>query len=221
MHELLREGADADTSTSAVRVVRAGEVAALRRSSPDSAIVALVRSSEPGEAIAAQLAGADVVLPCADDAEPAEADLAAAVAAARMLAERARLVREQTRSAAHEFAGQASAVALVAALLGPDGPAQRADQLRGLASRGAELAWRAGRVARSSGTSVETSRSGGLRSVRSAAEWTQPGQLDLRITRRRRDLGAGRPGPAGRGARAADRQLPPGRRSGGDDAGGS
>ena len=60
MHELLREGADAVTSPSAVRVVRAGEVAALRRSSPDSAIVALVRSTEPAEAIAARLAGADI-----------------------------------------------------------------------------------------------------------------------------------------------------------------
>jgi PAS domain S-box-containing protein len=180
MHELLREGADAVTSTSAVRVVRAGEVAALRRSSSDSAIVALVRSSEPGEAIAAQLAGADVVLPCAGDAEPAEADLAAAVAAARILAERARLVREQTRSAAHEFAGQASAVALVAALLGPEGPAQRADQLRGLASRGAELAWRAGRLARSSGTSVEIlDLATSVRSICRAMD--SAGQLDLRI----------------------------------------
>jgi PAS domain S-box-containing protein len=180
MHELLREGADPDTSTSAVRVVRAAEVAALRRSSPDSAIVALVRSTEPREAIAAQLAGADVVLPCTGDAGPDQADLAAARVAARLLAERARVIREQTRAAAHEFAGHASAVALVAALLGPDEPAQRAVQLRGLASRGAELAWRAGRVARSSGTSVEIlDLAASIRSICHVLR--TPGQLDLRI----------------------------------------
>lgn len=58
------DGGDTD---GAVLVVRAGDVAAVRRSSPDSAIVALVRSTEPAAAIAAQLAGADLVLPWTDE----------------------------------------------------------------------------------------------------------------------------------------------------------
>jgi PAS domain S-box-containing protein len=180
MHELLREAVDAATSTSAVRVVRAAEVAALRRSSPDTAIVALVRSTEPAEAIAAQLAGADVVVPYTGDTEPDRADLTAARSAARMLAERARGVREQTRSAAHEFAGHSSAVALVAQLLGPNEPAQRAAQLRALASRGAELAWRAGRVARSNGTSMEVlDLAATLRAICHSRQ--SPDRIDLRL----------------------------------------
>ena len=180
MHELLRQGADAVTGTAAVQVVRSGEVAALRRSSPDTAIVALVRATEPVEAIAAQLAGADVVLPYDGDTGPDEADLAAALAAARMLAQRARAIREQTRSAAHEFAGQASAVALVAQLLGPQEPAQRSAQLRALASRGAELAWRAGRAGRSRGTSAEQlDLAAAVRSI--CHGLGAPAQLELQI----------------------------------------
>ena len=175
MHELLREGADAGT----VRVVRAAEVAALRRSSPDTAIVALVRSTEPAEAIAAQLAGADVVLPCTGDAVPDQAVLSAARAAARLLADRSRQLREQTRAAAHEVAGQASAVALVAQLLGPQEPAQRSAQLRALASRGAELAWRAGRVGRARGTAVELVDLAAA--IRSTCGEPAPGQPDVHI----------------------------------------
>lgn len=148
-------GADPADPAGTVLVVRAGDVAAVRRSSPDSAIVALVRSSEPAAAIAAQLAGADVVLPCAGDTPPAAGDLAADRAAARLLAGRARTIREQTRAAAHEVAGQAGALTLLAELLGPDQPAGRADQLRRLAARGAHLAWQAGRVARAGGAVVE------------------------------------------------------------------
>ncbi len=179
MHELLREGADAGPRTDTVRVVRAGEVAALRRSSPDIAIVALVRSTSAREAIAAQLAGADVVLPCAGDTWPDQAALASARTAARTLAERARVARDQTRVAAHEFAGNASAVALAAQLLGSH-DAARAGQLRRLASRGAELAWGAGRVARSSGTSVEVLDLAAV--VRAICGGERPyGQLELRV----------------------------------------
>ena len=199
MHELLREGADAVTWTSAVRVVRAGEVAALRRSSPDSAIVALVRSTEPAEAIAAQLAGADVVLPCADDTEPDQADLAAARTAARMLAERARVVRDQTRAAAHEFAGHASAVAMVAAAarVRRAGAAGR-PTARGSPPVARNWPGRAGRVARSSGTSVEHRRSRGRGPCRSATAMRHAWTARPADRRRRRGLGARRPGPAGR-----------------------
>lgn len=155
MHELLGDGADAATASSTVRVVRGGDVAALRRSCPDTAIVALVRSTDPRAAVAAQLAGADVVLPCADQSAPDAEDLAAARAAATLLAGRARQIRDQTREAAHEVAGQASSVALVAQLLGPQEPPQRAAQLRELAARGRALAWRAGRVGRARGAAVE------------------------------------------------------------------
>jgi PAS domain S-box-containing protein len=148
MHEVLQHDVATEVDPDEVRVVRAGEVASLRRSSPDRAIVALSRSSIPGEAIAAQLAGADVVLPSADGETPSADDLAAACAAARVLAGRAAIQREETRRAAHEIAGNASAVAMAAQLLAADAP-RRSSQLQALAAQGAELAWRAGRAARS------------------------------------------------------------------------
>jgi len=179
MHELLRDGPDTDSPVDPVRVVRADEVAALRRSSPDSAIVALVRSTPAREAIAAQLAGADVVVPCAGDTGPDPAELDAARTAARTLAERARVARDQTRMAAHEFAGNASAVAMAAQLLGSSDHT-RADQLRRLASRGAHLSWSAGRVARSSGTAVELIDLAAV--VSSICLGDRPlGQLELRV----------------------------------------
>ncbi|WP_161632102.1 ATP-binding protein [Nakamurella lactea] len=113
-----------------------------------------MESTSPAEALAAQLAGADVVLPCIAETVPDEAVLTAAGAAARALAEKARLTREQTRAAAHEVAGNASAVAMMAHLLSPSDPA-RADHLRRLAARGTELAWQAGRLTRSNGASLE------------------------------------------------------------------
>lgn len=150
MHEVLRHDAATGVDPDEVRVVRAGEVASLRRSSPDRAIVALVRSSSPDDAIAAQLAGADVVLPCADGEAPSPDDLAAARSAARVLAGRAAVQREETRQAAHEIAGNASAVAMAAQLLAEDAPG-RSRQLQSLAAQGAQLAWRAGRAGRSGG----------------------------------------------------------------------
>lgn len=155
MDELLGNGVGARPLADAVRVVSARDVAALRRLSPDSAIVALVGSTCGREAVEARLAGADVVLPCADGAEPDEADLALAIAGAQALAAATRLARDQTRAAAHEFAGTASAVAMVAQLLGPHELEQRAAQLSRLAARGRDLAWRAGRVTRSGRTSLE------------------------------------------------------------------
>ncbi|ACV78398.1 ATP-binding protein [Nakamurella multipartita] len=169
------DGGDTD---GAVLVVRAGDVAAVRRSSPDSAIVALVRSTEPAAAIAAQLAGADLVLPWTDETPPREADLAAARVAARLLAGRARGVRRQTREAAHEVAGQAGALTLLAELLGPDQPPTRAEQLRRLAARGAQLAWQAGRVARTAGAVVERVD---VAAVVHALARTGPAELDLHV----------------------------------------
>ncbi|MEK6443752.1 ATP-binding protein [Pseudonocardia sp. T1-2H] len=181
MHELLRQGADPELDADTVRVVRAGEVAALRRSASDIAIVALVRSTSAQEAIAARLAGTDVVLPCPDPDRPDPADLAAARTAARALAGRARVERDETRVAAHEFAGNASAVAMAAQLLGPEEPAHRVDQLRRLASRGAELAWRAGRVARSGGSSVEVLDLAAVVRTICRGERSYGQQLDLRV----------------------------------------
>lgn len=154
MHEVLRHDVATGVDLDDVRVVRAGEVASLRRSSPDRAIVALSRSSIPGEAIAAQLAGADVVLPCADGETPSPDDLVAARSAARVLAGRAAVAREETRRAAHEIAGNASAVAMAAQLLAEEAPG-RSRQLQSLATQGAELAWRAGRAARSGSGPLE------------------------------------------------------------------
>ncbi|MBW0090484.1 GAF domain-containing protein [Pseudonocardia sp. KRD-184] len=154
MHEVLRPDGAVDVGPHGVRVVRAAEVASLRRSSPDRAIVALARSSCPEEAVAAQLAGADVVLPCVDGEEPSPELLAAACSAARVLAGRAAVQREETRRAAHEIAGNASAVAMAAQLLAAEAPA-RSRQLQSLAGQGAELAWRAGRAARSGSGPLE------------------------------------------------------------------
>ncbi|KAA0021722.1 ATP-binding protein [Antrihabitans cavernicola] len=148
MHEVL--GPDLD----GVRIVGAGEVASVRRSSPDRAIVALARSSAPEDIISAQLAGADVVLPCTDGQTPSQENLAAACAAARVLAGRAAVAREETRRAAHEVAGNASAVAMAAQLLAAAEP-RRSGQLQSLAAQGAELAWRAGRAARSGSGPLE------------------------------------------------------------------
>src|SRR3954453_1739354 len=142
MHEFLRHDLATEADPDEVRVVRAAEVASLRRSSPDRAIVALSRSSIPREAVAAQLAGADVVLPCADGEPPSADDLAAAGAAPRALGGGAAIQGEETRRAAHESAGNASAVAMAAQLLAADAP-QRSRQLQSLAAQGAELAWRA------------------------------------------------------------------------------
>src|SRR3954453_4916373 len=119
MHEAFGPGGD-PAAGNPVLVARVGDVAALRHSSPDSAIVALVRSTNSDEAIIAQLAGADLVLPCADIEAPSPAALDAARAAATVLAHRARMAREQTKDAAHEFAGTASAVAMAAQLLAPE-----------------------------------------------------------------------------------------------------
>ncbi len=96
----------------------------------------------------ARLAGADVVLPYTDGTAPSPEDLTAASAAARVLAGRAAIQRAETGRAAHEVAGNASAIAMAAELLATD-TLRRADQLRSLARQGAELAWRAGRAARS------------------------------------------------------------------------
>ncbi|QJY45852.1 ATP-binding protein [Pseudonocardia broussonetiae] len=154
MHEVLRPDGVVGVDPHEVRVVRAAEVASLRRSSPDRAIVALARSSCPEETVAAQLAGADVVLPCVDGEEPSPELLAAACSAARVLAGRAAVQREETRRAAHEIAGNASAVAMAAQLLAAEAPA-RSRQLQSLAAQGAELAWRAGRAARSGSGPLE------------------------------------------------------------------
>ena len=159
MHEVLPRQNGPSGTGAPVRIVRGGDVAAVRRSFPDGAIVAVVESTAAADAIAARLAGADVVLPCADPAAPPPADLAAACGAARALAHRAALGRAETRRAAHDSAGTASAVGLAAQLLrgagGDPRTERRAGQLQELASRGAELAWRAARAGRSGTSPME------------------------------------------------------------------
>ena len=155
MHEGLRQQNDRPTDDGAVRIVRVDDVAAVRRSFPDSAIVAVVGSTVPEDAIAARLAGADVVLPCPDPEAPDPAELGAACDAARVLARRAQVSRDETRRAAHDFAGTSSAVAMAAQLLDTGATERRVTQLQELASRGAELAWRGGRAGRSGGGPVE------------------------------------------------------------------
>ncbi|MDN5895602.1 MAG: hypothetical protein L0H93_16450, partial [Nocardioides sp.] len=115
--------------------------------------MALASVGEPRDAIDARLAGADVVLPVEEDAVPDVEDLAAACSAAKLLAHRAALQRDVTRRAAHEVAGNASSVAMAAQLMSTEQP-RRADQLLELAARGAQLAWDAGRCARSGAAPV-------------------------------------------------------------------
>ncbi|ODU06891.1 MAG: hypothetical protein ABS81_03640 [Pseudonocardia sp. SCN 72-86] len=174
MHEVLRHDVATGSDPDEVRVVRAGEVASLRRSSPDRAIVALARSSVPGEAVAARLAGADVVLPVADGEAPSPDDLGAARAAARVLAGRAAVQRDVTRQAAHEIAGNASAVAMAAQLWAAEAPG-RSRQLQALSGQGAELAWRAGRAARSGDGPLELVDV--VAAVRSLCRGTRSGDL--------------------------------------------
>ncbi|QKE82648.1 ATP-binding protein [Arthrobacter sp. NEB 688] len=137
------------------RVVRADEVAGLRRSSPHTPIVALVDACAPDQAVAAQLAGATVVVPCGDPAHPDLGVLGAACEAARAIVERTEVARTTVQSAAHSVATNASAVAMAAQLLEVGEPARRKGQLRRLADEGARLAWHAARGTRSARPPLE------------------------------------------------------------------
>ena len=148
MHEVLRRSTARQDGDRSVRIVRVDEVASTRRSSPDCAIVALVQSMAPHDAMRAQLAGADIVVPCEDPETPDLDALDTACAAARVLAGRARLMRAETQRAAHEYGGTSSAVGLVAQLAERSTAGLRTEQLRELAARGALLAWQGGRLGR-------------------------------------------------------------------------
>lgn len=110
------------------RVVTADEVAPLRAVSPDTAIVALVRSTDPEEAIASRVAGADIVLPC--DGPPDAKDLDAACTAARLLRWRTVTSRRTQDRALHDLrTGVQSTVMLADLLESEPGSVERAVRL--------------------------------------------------------------------------------------------
>lgn len=100
------------------RVVTAAEVAQLRAVSPDTAIVALVRSIDPDEVIASHLAGADIVLPC--DGPPDDSALQSARAAARLVRWRTVTGRRTHDKALHELRTGVQSTVMLADLLESD-----------------------------------------------------------------------------------------------------
>lgn len=130
------------------RVVVAEDVVRVRSAEPDTAIVALVRSNDPLDAVRARLDGADVVLTIVGR-DPSPEEIAAASRAAEALANRTRVLRQEALLTGHALGGTFSSVAMLAELLG--GPARRREQLLELAAEGRVLGWRTGRASRSGG----------------------------------------------------------------------
>ncbi|MTD13921.1 GAF domain-containing protein [Nakamurella sp. YIM 132087] len=120
------------------RVVPADQVAQLRATDPDTAIVALVRSIDPDAAVRARLAGADVVLPY--DEQPSEVTLRTARRAARTLRHHEVEARRSREFALHDLrTGVQSTVMLADLIQNEPGATDRAVRLlRALADRNAD-----------------------------------------------------------------------------------
>ncbi len=146
-------------------VVGPDAVLMLRAGSSEVPIVALVDAASPIQAILAQTAGADIVLPttlldvgshhtsCEDTP-----GLALALRAAATIAHRRTEVARSSRRVAHDI-GESLNVIGLAAELGASGaidPLDALQQIRSLAGEAGEVAWRAGRAHRSSGRSLTT-----------------------------------------------------------------
>ena len=140
-------------------VVGPDAVSALRADSPDVPIVALVDAASPIQAVLAQAAGADVVLPTSDPGVDAHDDtpgLALAVRAAGTIAHGRREVARSSRQVGHDLAGALNVISL-AAEVGTNG-ATTSDEafahITALAKAAADDAWRAGHAHRSSRRSL-------------------------------------------------------------------
>lgn len=134
-------------------VVGVDAVSNRRAESPDVPIVALVDAASPFQAVLAQTAGADVVLPTAD-LEAGDLDrtpgLALAMDAATTIARRRTEVARSSRRIAHDLAGAFNVVGL-AAEVGTSGATAPADALAHIGSiaRDADAdVWRAARADR-------------------------------------------------------------------------
>ncbi len=135
-------------------VVGPDAVSTRRADSPDVPIVALVDASSPIQAVLAQAAGADIVLPIADIEAGVQGDtpaLALAVRAAGTIAHRRREVSRSSRQASHDLAGAFNVVGLAAEVgaTGATDPDEAFAHIRSLARAAGADAWRAGRADRS------------------------------------------------------------------------
>ncbi len=136
-------------------VVVGPDAASTRRAdSPDVPIVALVDAASPIQAVLAQAAGADVVLPTSDLEVGANVDtpgLALAVSAAITIAHQRREIAGSSRRVGHDLAGAFNVIGL-AAEVGASGaadPAEAFAHITSLAKEAGADAWRAGRADRS------------------------------------------------------------------------
>ena len=134
-------------------VVGVDAVSSRRAESPDVPIVALVDAASPFQAVLAQAAGADVVLPAAD-LEAADLDrtpgLALAMDAATTIARRRAEVARSSRQVSHDLAGAFNVIGL-AAEVGTSGATAPADALAHIGSLARDAgadAWRAARADR-------------------------------------------------------------------------
>lgn len=147
-------------------LVGADAVARRRSTAPHAPIVALVDAAAPIQAVLAQTAGADVVLPVADrgagDLDRAPG-LALAMDAATTIARRRAEVARSSRRVAHDLAGAFNVIGL-AADVGTSGVTAPADALAHIASIARDAgddAWRVARADRVAGrtlSAVDVSR---------------------------------------------------------------
>lgn len=147
-------------------VVGVDAVSNRRAESPDVPIVALVDAASPFQAVLAQTAGADVVLPTAD-LEAADLDrtpgLALAMDAASTIARRRAEVARSSRRVGHDLAGAFNVIGLAAEVgtAGATAPADALAHIGSLARDAGADAWRAARpdrVSRRSLAAVDVAR---------------------------------------------------------------
>lgn len=135
-------------------VVGPDAVSTQRANALDAPIVALVDAASPIQAVLAQAAGADIVLPTAElevGALGESPGLVLAVSAAEAIANRRREVARSARQVGHDLASTINVIGL-AAEVGTSGATPSADALAHITTlaRGADAdTWRAGRASRS------------------------------------------------------------------------
>ncbi len=135
-------------------VVGPDAVSTRRASSPDVPIVALVDVASPIQAVLAQAAGADIVLPTADLTVGAHDDipgLGLAMRAAVATAHRRRQVASSSRKVRHDLAEAFNVVGIAAevASSGATSPGEALGHITRLARAAGADAWRAGHADRS------------------------------------------------------------------------
>ncbi|BAN01917.1 ATP-binding protein [Ilumatobacter coccineus] len=135
-------------------VVGPDAVSTHRANAPDAPIVALVDATSPIQAVLAQAAGADIVLPTPELEVGALAEspgLALAVTAAEAIANRRREVAGSARQVGHDLASTVNVVGLAAdvAISGATPPDDALTHIASLARSADADIWRAGRASRS------------------------------------------------------------------------